>query len=97
MRNFYQKKSGVRAAAAAMLTVLACNAANAQDYTENNINYYINDDEAYVGESYNATGVSTVRQTAEKADGLYYNLSGQRTGKPARGLYIRNGKKFVIK
>ncbi len=60
MRNFYQKKSGVRAAAAAMLMVLACNAASAQDYTENNINYYINDDEASVGESHNATGDITI-------------------------------------
>ena len=51
----------------------------------------------FVGDLETATGVSTVRQTAEKADGLYYNLSGQRTGKPARGLYIRNGKKVVIK
>lgn len=60
MRNFYQKKSSVRAAAAAMLTVLACNAASAQDYTENNINYYIDGDEAYVGESHNATGDITI-------------------------------------
>ena len=60
MRNFYLKKSGVRAAAAAMLMVLASNAASAQDYTENNINYYIDGDEAYVGESHNATGDITI-------------------------------------
>lgn len=60
MRNFYQKKSSVRAAAAAMLMVLASNAASAQDYTENNINYYIDGDEAYVSESHNATGDITI-------------------------------------
>ena len=37
--------------------------------------------------------------TAEKnnADGVYYNLSGVRVDKPAKGVYIVNGKKVIIK
>ena len=29
-------------------------------------------------------------------DNAYYNLSGQRIAKPTKGIYIQNGKKFVI-
>ena len=60
MRNLYQKKSSVKAAVAVILTVLASNAASAQDYTENKINYYISGEEAYVGESPEATGDITI-------------------------------------
>ena len=34
---------------------------------------------------------------AEQNDGFYYNLGGQRVEAPAKGLYIKNGKKVVIK
>ena len=34
---------------------------------------------------------------AEQNDDFYYNLSGQRVEAPAKGLYIKNGKKVVIK
>ena len=34
---------------------------------------------------------------AKRTDGNYYNLQGQRIGQPARGLYIVDGKKVVIK
>jgi len=33
----------------------------------------------------------------EFAPAAYYNLHGQKVEKPAKGLYIRNGKKVVIK
>ena len=42
------------------------------------------------------TGIETV-DYVQKTDGLYYNLSGQRVNKPTKGLYIVNGKKFVVK
>ena len=42
-----------------------------------------------------ATGVSdTKRETT--ADRRYYNLSGQRVDTPAKGIYVRNGKKVII-
>lgn len=34
---------------------------------------------------------------AEQNDEFYYNLGGQRVEAPAKGLYIKNGKKVVIK
>ncbi len=30
-------------------------------------------------------------------DGLYYNLNGQRVSTPGKGVYIRNGKKIILK
>ncbi|MBR6826960.1 MAG: hypothetical protein IKM76_02200, partial [Prevotella sp.] len=32
-----------------------------------------------------------------KGEGEWYTLQGQRVAKPGKGLYIRNGKKVVIK
>ena len=40
-------------------------------------------------------GIKTVN--ASKEDGLYYDLQGRRVAKPARGLYIINGKKVMVK
>ena len=42
------------------------------------------------------TGIGEVqRETA--GDDRYYNLGGQRVEQPSRGLYIKNGKKVIIK
>ena len=47
------------------------------------------------------TGISVVdRQENTHNDGYYYNFNGMRIGKEkptAKGVYIYNGKKFVIK
>ena len=42
------------------------------------------------------TGIQTLDKTPQ-ADGACYNLNGQRVSQPAKGLYIVNGKKVVIK
>lgn len=42
------------------------------------------------------TGINEVNAAA-KADGAYYTLQGVKTGKAAKGIYIHNGKKVVIK
>ncbi|WP_369793333.1 leucine-rich repeat domain-containing protein [Prevotella sp. HUN102] len=45
-----------------------------------------------------ATGIETVVETgARKEDNVYYNLNGQRVDNPRHGVYIRNGKKVIIK
>lgn len=48
-----------------------------------------------------ADETSIIALTAEPystaTDGPYYNLSGQRVAKPAKGIYIVNGKKIIIK
>ena len=43
-----------------------------------------------------ATGISEIGRTVQSAE-EWYNLQGQRVEKPGKGLYIRNGKKVVIK
>ena len=43
-------------------------------------------------------GVETVSTNGKsQTDGYYYNLNGMRVENPGRGVYIRNGKKVVIK
>lgn len=39
----------------------------------------------------------TAEPYSTATDGPYYNLSGQRVAKPAKGIYIVNGKKIIIK
>ena len=42
------------------------------------------------------TGISNVEGSKLNVEG-YYNLAGQRVAQPAKGLYIVNGKKVVVK
>lgn len=42
-----------------------------------------------------ATGIKLIK--AQNDDDAYYNLSGQRVENPAKGLYIKNGKKVIVK
>ena len=42
------------------------------------------------------TGIHESMQSS-KEDGVYYTLQGQRVENPGKGLYIKNGKKVVIK
>ena len=42
------------------------------------------------------TGISEAQQRVGEQD-VYYNLQGQRVDNPSKGIYIRNGKKVVIK
>ncbi|MBQ6378459.1 MAG: hypothetical protein IJJ56_06660 [Prevotella sp.] len=44
----------------------------------------------------NMTGINETIQTGVEQD-VYYNLQGMRVDNPTRGIYIRNGKKVVIK
>ena len=43
----------------------------------------------------NTTAIKTIK--AEQSDDYYYNINGQRTENPVKGLYIKNGKKVIIK
>jgi hypothetical protein len=42
------------------------------------------------------TGISELK-SEKRFDGAIYNLKGQRISVPARGLFIRNGRKFFVK
>ena len=43
------------------------------------------------------TGIHTIRYETDMTDDHIYNLQGQRVVNPRKGIYIKNGKKFVIK
>ena len=43
------------------------------------------------------TGISTVQSDASPQTGIVYDLSGRRVQNPQHGIYVKNGKKVVIK
>ncbi len=43
------------------------------------------------------TGISSATAKTAQTDGAYYTLQGVKTLKPAKGLYIHNGKKVIVK
>ena len=55
------------------------------------LSFVLNNDWTYEGGS----GIQGV--AAEGQNGAIYNLAGQRVEKAVRGLYIMNGKKFIVK
>ena len=57
------------------------------------ITYPVGSINFYAFELVNAAGVSTI--IAPKADGKTYNLAGVQVSENAKGLKIKNGKKFV--
>lgn len=43
------------------------------------------------------TGIANVASSAAECNSIYYSLSGMKTSKPQKGIYIHNGKKIVLK
>ena len=43
------------------------------------------------------TAVADIAAAPERGDGVYYNLLGQPVPDPAPGIYVRNGKKVLVK
>ena len=54
-------------------------------------------DVIYEDEIDDKTGIHSAAITSGQEPGIYYNLQGQRVDIPKKGLYIKNGKKVVIK
>ena len=44
-----------------------------------------------------STDIQLTKDMGQSADGVYYNLAGQRVVQPTKGMYIVNGKKVVIR
>ena len=45
-----------------------------------------------------ATGISTIEDRQQKADDVWYDLNGRRVNAPmTKGIYVKNGRKMVIK
>lgn len=56
---------------------------------------YVYSDGGQIGPDWGGTPFKTI---TTNADGKYYTLSGQQVEKPtAGGIYIHNGRKFVVK
>jgi len=53
------------------------------------ISFYFEDEET--------TGINTTLKTNERINNEVYNLNGQRVAQPTKGLYIVNGKKYIVK
>ena len=43
------------------------------------------------------TGIKNLTPALSEGEGVYYNLQGQRVAKPGKGLYIRNGRKVIVR
>ena len=50
----------------------------------------------FMGFDDESTGIQSVETAAESNDN-YYNLAGQRVAQPAKGLFVKNGKKVILK
>ena len=59
---------------------------------------WVDGDDCSDGANIDVTGIQEViNNTQLKADGQYYNLNGQRVSQPTKGLYIQNGRKYIVK
>jgi len=52
---------------------------------------------SFFGFDGNTTGIDATLVNSEKVNSVVYDLQGRRVAQPAKGLYIVNGKKVVIK
>lgn len=43
------------------------------------------------------TGISGITNAAQADNSIYFSISGVKTTKPQKGIYIHNGKKVVLK
>ena len=82
--KFHKLKAGTISAGKAYL--LAADITSAPDAPELTI--------VFGGE---ATGIADVRGKMEDVRSEIYNLNGQRVAQPAKGLYIQNGRKVILK
>lgn len=48
-------------------------------------------------ESSPSSGIRSISGTQGKGEGYIYNLNGQRMTTPRKGIYIQNGKKYILK
>lgn len=50
-----------------------------------------------IGHSGDASVIESCQMETKASDQLLYNLAGQQVRQPKRGIYVRNGKKIIIK
>ncbi len=62
--------------------------------------YTVNPSEArsfYAMEESTATTINSLDATTTNANDAYYDLQGRKVSQPTKGIYIKNGKKIIIK
>jgi hypothetical protein len=64
---------------------------------DNATNLYFDNVKLFLDKETAATGIKTVNTEVPFIEGAIYDLQGRRVAKPARGLYIINGKKVMVK
>lgn len=79
--GFYQANNQTVAAGKAYLAVPATSAAK--------ISFFSLDGET--------VGIEGIESNEEAKEDVYYTISGQRVAAPTKGLYIKNGKKVIVK
>ena len=62
--------------------------------TNSNSNFY---EFAFFYDKSGTVGIETINPAPASADGAWYNLAGQRVAQPTKGLFIKDGKKYIIK
>lgn len=83
--KFYQSEGGTLAANKAYLKIPTSAMAASRSLRLT----FTDDDET--------TGIDTVRGSEEDEDAPVYNLNGQRVGNLRSGVYVKNGKVFIVK
>ena len=79
--GFYRANNQTVAAGKAYLAVPAASAAK--------ISFFSIDGET--------VGIEGIESNEEAEEDVYYTISGQRVAAPTKGLYIKNGKKVIVK
>lgn len=51
----------------------------------------------FVFDDNETTGIKNVDAQKTSSKDIYFNLNGQRVAKPTKGMYISNGKKYIVK
>ena len=64
---------------------------------DNATNLYFDNVKLFLDKETAATAIKTVNTEVPFIEGAIYDLQGRRVAKPARGLYIINGKKVMVK
>jgi hypothetical protein len=49
------------------------------------------------GDDYGTTSIKNLTPALSEGEGAWYTLQGQRVAKPGKGLYIKNGKKVIVR
>lgn len=66
-------------------------------YTITKLNSAVSIDGVYFYKKGVPSGIQAVSALRDSADGAWYNLQGMRVEKPAKGVFIHNGRKVVVK